>query len=207
MSEKPASKGLREKNKQQKLESILKVARELFAEKGYEDTTTREVAERAQIATGTLFLYVKDKQDLLLLVFYEDIGRLINEAFADLPAQVSLLDELITIFRHFFSFYQRDPSTAQAYIKEQLFLRGKVGYYRKTMDLIERLIHQISLRIEQARQRGEVRQDLDVEMAATNFFALYYGVLTDWLWGEYELEKALQLLHRSFELQLRGLCS
>ena len=44
-------------------------AQRLFAEKGYEATRTREIAEQAGIATGTLFNYAKTKSDVVLLVW------------------------------------------------------------------------------------------------------------------------------------------
>ncbi len=60
--------GRRERNKQQKLERITAAASELFAEHGIDDVTTQQIAERADVGTGTLFLYAKTKGELLLLV-------------------------------------------------------------------------------------------------------------------------------------------
>ena len=63
---KPA--GRRERNKQAKFERIIAAAGELFAERGVEEVTTQEIADRADVATGTLFLYARTKGELLLLV-------------------------------------------------------------------------------------------------------------------------------------------
>ena len=60
--------GRRERNKLDKLERITAAAGELFAERGVGDVTTQEIADRADIGTGTLFLYAKTKGELLLLV-------------------------------------------------------------------------------------------------------------------------------------------
>ena len=64
----PQPVGRRERNKQQKLERITAAASELFAEHGIEDVTTQQIADKADIGTGTLFLYAKTKGELLLLV-------------------------------------------------------------------------------------------------------------------------------------------
>src|SRR5690349_4406506 len=77
--------GLRERNKQEKLKRIQNAAWQLFTQKGFAATTTREVAELAQVASGTLFLYAKDKQDLLQLVYYEVLSETIERAFRTLP--------------------------------------------------------------------------------------------------------------------------
>ena len=60
--------GRRERNKAAKLERIVAAAAELFAERGVEEVTTQEIAEKADIGTGTLFLYARTKGELLLLV-------------------------------------------------------------------------------------------------------------------------------------------
>ena len=59
--------GRRERNKQQKLDRITAAARELFAERCADDVTTQQIADRADIGAGTLFLYAKTKGELLLL--------------------------------------------------------------------------------------------------------------------------------------------
>ena len=64
----PQPVGRRERNKQDKLERITAAARELFTEHGVDDVTTQQIAEKADIGTGTLFLYAKTKGELLLLV-------------------------------------------------------------------------------------------------------------------------------------------
>ena len=60
--------GRRERNKQAKLERITAAASELFAAHGVDDVTTQQIADAADIGTGTLFLYAKTKGELLLLV-------------------------------------------------------------------------------------------------------------------------------------------
>lgn len=60
--------GRRERNKQQKLDRITAAARELFAERCADNVTTQQIADRADIGAGTLFLYAKTKGELLLLV-------------------------------------------------------------------------------------------------------------------------------------------
>jgi AcrR family transcriptional regulator len=64
----PAAAGRRERNKQQKLERIVQAASELFSAHGVDDVTTQQIADQADIGAGTLFLYAKNKGELLLLV-------------------------------------------------------------------------------------------------------------------------------------------
>lgn len=64
----PAQLGRRERSKQEKLDRIIAAATVLFASRGVDEVTTAQIAERADIGTGTLFSYVKSKGELLLLV-------------------------------------------------------------------------------------------------------------------------------------------
>jgi AcrR family transcriptional regulator len=71
--------------------SILLSAIELFSEKGYEATSTSEIAKKAKVAEGTIFRYYKTKKDLLFdipsslsksslfEVFLEDFNELWND--------------------------------------------------------------------------------------------------------------------------------
>lgn len=60
--------GRRERNKEEKRERILAVASELFATHCVDEVTTQQVAQAADIGAGTLFLYAKNKGELLLMV-------------------------------------------------------------------------------------------------------------------------------------------
>lgn len=77
--------GLRETNKQDKRERLSRAAHELFSEQGFDATTMRQIAERAGIGVGTIFLYARDKQGLLFLLFSEAVLGVEQQAFATLP--------------------------------------------------------------------------------------------------------------------------
>ncbi len=77
--------GLRETNKQDKRERLSRAAHELFSEQGFDATTMRQIAERAGIGVGTIFLYARDKQGLLFLLFSEAVLGVEQQAFTTLP--------------------------------------------------------------------------------------------------------------------------
>jgi len=57
--------GLRERKKQQTREALTRTALELFAERGYDETTLAEIAEAAGVSTRTIFAYFPSKEDIL----------------------------------------------------------------------------------------------------------------------------------------------
>ena len=58
--------GIRNKKKQQMRENILNSARKLFIEQVYDQTTTNQIAEKAEVGAGTLFNYFASKGEILL---------------------------------------------------------------------------------------------------------------------------------------------
>ena len=60
--------GRRERAKKDKHERIMTAARELFAEQGVSGVTTQQIADRADVAIGTLYRYASTKAGLLIMV-------------------------------------------------------------------------------------------------------------------------------------------
>jgi AcrR family transcriptional regulator len=112
------TEGRRERQKRRTLEKIIRAAGTLFERKGFEGTTTQEITERADIGTGTLFNYAKTKEELLLVVFRDEMRPIVEHAFATLPKKGSLLDKLIYYFDCFIAYHKRDIELAQVLIRE-----------------------------------------------------------------------------------------
>ena len=81
---------------------IMEVAARIFAEKGYGNTTTREIAEAADIAEGTLYNYFTGKRDILLAIANESEAPMEAAVMAagritDRPSLVELAEKAIDI--------------------------------------------------------------------------------------------------------------
>ncbi|MFK7895232.1 MAG: TetR/AcrR family transcriptional regulator [Myxococcota bacterium] len=200
----PETVGRRQRSKHDKLRRIRAAAQRLFADQGFEATTTRQIAEEADIGTGTLFLYAKSKEELLVIVFQEDMVRIRDEAFATLPKRATLLDEVFHVYRAMSEFHERDRALGRVYAKEMAFVRepnrqGLHDFMNGIYELTER-------RIKAAKTRGEVAEQIPSRMLARNLFALYFSLLQSGLAEDVSLVSAdhLGLLRESLALQLRG---
>ncbi|MCA9599857.1 MAG: TetR/AcrR family transcriptional regulator [Myxococcales bacterium] len=199
-----ASPSRRAQNKLDKRERIRKAAFELFVKHGFDATTTKAVARRAKIASGTLFLYAKDKRDLLFLVFGERLRSTVDAQMATLPRQAALLDQLMHVFGGLFRMYGEQPELSAAFVKH---LPGAQGPNADSVNgLTLSFLHQVSMLVQSAQTRGEVDAEVPPMVAAGNIFSLYFGALMTWLSGFATLEAALEPgLRDALSLQIRGL--
>jgi AcrR family transcriptional regulator len=200
------SPGRRERQRQKTLAKITRAARTLFARKGFEATTTQEIAQKADIGTGTLFNYANSKEDLLLLVFREEMDIVVADAFATMSKKAALLDQLLHVFDSFIAYHQRDVEVAHALIRQLSSVNSP-----KTRDHIlvfmRGLMRRIFGLIRDAQERGELRADLPRAILAHNLFSIYYRLLQEWL-GEYiTYEQYASRIRPALELQLCGLRS
>ncbi len=194
----------REERKEDKRARLRDAAWELFCKQGYDATTTKEVAARAGVASGTLFLYARDKADLLFLVFHERLSGAVDEGMRTLPVDAPLLDQLMHLFAGFFRVYAQAPDVARAFVKE---LPGADGPNAQvTNQLTFALITHVAGLVSRAQAKGELAADVPPVLLAQNAFALYFFALLAWLGNMTTLEGALDpMLRASLSLQLRGL--
>ena len=113
--------GRRERNKQAKLERITTAATELFAEHGVDDVTTQQIAERADIGTGTLFLYAKTKGELLLLVQNVQYASALEKGRALAETIPDVLDAVMAIVDPVVHCNRVQIANGRTYLREMVF--------------------------------------------------------------------------------------
>lgn len=165
--------GRRERNKQEKLARIVGAARQLFSERGFAETTTQQIAEAADIGTGTLFLYARSKEDLLVLVFSDEMVETARAAFASVEPDAPLLDQLMQVFSSMLAYHERDRDIARLLLKEVMFpdVMGRGAAIGELLDVIFAGLADLVVK---ARAAGRCNQDAPPLMVAENLFANYY---------------------------------
>jgi TetR/AcrR family transcriptional regulator, cholesterol catabolism regulator len=203
LSAAPAPDGRRERNKRAKWQRIERAARAEFARHGFEGAALRSIAERAGVATGTLFLYARDKRELLFLVFQDEARRIFADARAAAAGEASLVDALMRLFGRFFAFYAGDPELSTAILREFFFR----PYEPERLGALTReygaLVADL---VDAARARGELRADVPAAVAANAFFAHYAYWVQTWLGSRLvSREQAEARLRDALSLQIEGL--
>lgn len=118
-------------NKQQKKNSLLSTAFDLFTTKGFAKTSISDIVEQAGVAKGTFYLYFKDKYDLqekLIAYKAEKLFRHAVEHSAFLQ-QKSFADKMIALIDDILGQMAKDPLLVR-FIDKNL----NYGIFRKTVE-------------------------------------------------------------------------
>ena len=79
---------------EKKHQRILKAAVKVFAEKGFYNSRVSEIAKEANVADGTIYLYFKNKDDILISLFEEEFGRIVENMRKELAKEKDPLQKI-----------------------------------------------------------------------------------------------------------------
>jgi len=193
----------RARRKEDTLRRIEEAGARLFKSRGYEATSTREIAEAADIAAGTLFNYFPEKRALLIHLMQRQIDLALGRAFGTLVA-ATIDRELIHVFGALTECYAQDRRLGRVFVKELLFIGGerRAESAAWTFGIVKR----IASLMRSAQQRGELDPSIDPVDAAQQIFSMHYFGVVTWLGGMIPSRAAHEArFEGSLRLLLRGL--
>lgn len=193
--------GVRETKKREKEARIRAAAIALIHEKGFDAMTTAEVARRAGIAAGTLFLYVESKEELLDLVFAGEIGAVADSALATLPPRMDIIGRLLHVYGALLEFYARDLELARLLVAGALLPGPRSRSSPLTVEFVER----VARVIEDAQERKQLNRDCPPLELALHTFTLYVGAVLFVVNRYGTVTQACLMLRRGLELLFLGL--
>jgi TetR/AcrR family fatty acid metabolism transcriptional regulator len=135
----------REGNKEK---AILEAAIQIFAKHGYNRAKISLIAQEAGVATGSVYLYYKNKEGILLTIFDQlwlNCTRNLRETTK--RSDIDPSQKLDIVIDNFFDLFIANPSLATIFVNEQHKLiqnkRGNVAiHYNEFFDLAEGILHE-----------------------------------------------------------------
>ncbi len=103
---------MKDENKHYK---IIQAAARVFAEKGFYNSRVSEIAKEANVADGTIYLYFKNKDDILISLFEEEFGQIVENIRRELNEEKDALHKIRR-----FAFAHLSILTKQPYLAEVL---------------------------------------------------------------------------------------
>lgn len=131
--------GRRERNKQEKLERITEAARELFGRHGVDAVTTQQIADKADVGAGTLFLYAKTKAELLVLVHNVKLAEAIDSGLSAAEKTSGQLDAVMEIIRPIVVCNREQIENGRTYLRELVFGDPSEPHHAQGVELTRRV--------------------------------------------------------------------
>lgn len=158
---------------------ILEAAIEVFAEKGFHRARISDIARRAGVADGTIYLYFRNKDDVLLTIFEEKMGILIA-GLHEVLAEVDDPLEKVRAFARYHFKQVRDHRALAEVLQIELRLSNKfLKEYRpeklwEYLGIFAGIVHE-------GQQRGVIRPELDAFTLMWAFFGAMDEIAMQWV--------------------------
>ena len=167
-----------------KYQRILDAAVAVFAEKGFFLARISDIAERANVADGTVYLYFKSKEEILMAAINSAFDVFMRYARTELEKLASPADRLRRL-----AFLHLDAmeSNRNLAVVFQMELRQSTRFVAEFSHhhLIE-YFGLVRAAIREGQERGEFRSDMPEKFAANCFFGAIDEMVTSWVLSEHE---------------------
>ncbi len=176
--------GLREQGKTDRLRRLHQAALEVFRARGYDAATTREIAQVAGVAVGTVFVYAKDKRDLLFLVVNDDLDAVLRQAVPAAALPAALLDQLMALLSPIYGYFAAEPVLARAMLLEVVHhgLDGEAGEQAgRFTRRIDAWMRAIATVLSRAKRSGELRLEPPAAVMARILWDLHLAEVRRWM--------------------------
>jgi TetR/AcrR family fatty acid metabolism transcriptional regulator len=165
-----------------KPQQIIEAAVRVFARKGYYNSRVSDIAREAGIAAGTIYLYFKTKDDILVTLFRDkmaDFVGVLRKAIAGEADAASKIRRLVSLH---FRILEESPDLAEVVQVElrqgQKFFRGassqEIGAYFALIGSV----------LEEGVAEGRFRSGLPVKVATKILFGAMDQMATSWVLGK-----------------------
>ena len=162
-----------------KREAILKAATQVFARNGFFQSQVADVARAAGVAAGTVYLYFRSKDDLLVSLFERTMREAIAEGRAALEGISDPHERLMRIATLHLERLGRDRDLAVVF---QVELRQSTKFMERfSATLLRDYLGLIRETLAAGQASGQFRADLNPTIAAKVFFGALDEMATNWI--------------------------
>ncbi len=197
---KPAGRAPRTGDKR---ERILDAAVRVFAKKGFYATRVSEVAHAAGVADGTIYLYFKSKDELLVSLFEDRVERLLAFMHTELPPVASASEKLRRIIELQLGLLEGERDLAEVIT---VILRQSTKLMKEyAAPKFSAYLDEIAGVVEAGQASGELRGDVSPHLAARAIFGMLDGIAMTWALGKADRGGLVRASGQLAEMVLRGL--
>lgn len=165
-----------------KYKQIIEAAVEVIAENGYHASQVSKIAKKAGVADGTIYLYFKNKEDILVSVFEEKMGQFIEQTEKSIEQKEDANKKLLALIEMHFQQLASNPHLA---VVTQLELRQSNPELRvKINQVLKPYLTLIDSIIKEGMQDGLFRKELILPLVRQMIFGTLDETVTNWVMKE-----------------------
>ncbi len=162
-----------------KRDLILRAATKVFAQHGYFQSQVADVARVAGVAAGTVYLYFKSKDDLLVSIFERSMSEVLAEGRDAVHGVADAAERLRLLAHLHLDRLGRDKNLAVVF---QVELRQSVKFMERFSEsFLQDYFKLIREAIADGQQRGAFRKDISATTATKIFFGALDEMATNWV--------------------------
>ncbi|UOQ46205.1 TetR family transcriptional regulator [Halobacillus salinarum] len=167
------------KKNKPKYKQIIDAAVEVIAENGYHSSQVSKIAKKAGVADGTIYLYFKNKEDILVSLFQNKMGQFIEKIEQETTSRQNAEEKLLTLIETHFEQLSLDHHLA---IVTQLELRQSNKELRlKINDVLKRYLAVIDQIVAEGVEENLFRKQLDARLVRQMIFGTLDETVTNWV--------------------------
>ena len=190
------------KRNKPKYKQIIDAAVIAIAENGYHQAQVSKIAKQAGVADGTIYLYFKNKEDILISVFREKMGVFVDNLQDIIKNGSSSSEKLAQMIENHFKVLSDDRHLATV---TQLELRQSNKEIRlKINAILKEYLKLLDEILIEGMLSGEFNQTMDIRLARQMVFGTIDEITTTWVMNEYRYD-LLALSSKVTQLVLNGL--
>ena len=172
------------KRNRPKYKQIIEAAVEVIAENGYHASQVSKIASKAGVADGTIYLYFKNKEDILVSVFKEKMGQFIDKIVMQINEKENANEKLLTLIEMHFRQFADDHSLA---VVTQLELRqSKLDLRIQINSVLKPYLTVIDSIIQEGIQEQIFKENLDPRLVRQMIFGTLDETVTNWVMKEHK---------------------
>ena len=170
-----------------KYDRILEAAVKVFAEQGFFQSTVSQIAREAGVADGTIYLYFKNKEDILVQFFSYKTRQVFARFREEVDSADNAVDKLRNLIRRHLEEFQNDRNMAIVYRAETHQNSRLVEEQIKEMSKM--YLDIVSEIVEQGQEEGVIRRDLYLSLVKRFILGGIDEVISTWIHadGKYDL--------------------
>ena len=194
----------REASKNETRKLILEAARKLFARKGMEECTLRDIAKKAGVSPASVVVHFKSKTALLEEAVNSDIKNALSGLMASMPEDRGLLDCVMHLSKGLLTLYDKNRDLYRALIRYTIF--EPASETPNITNESEQYLRFLSMMIEEEKARGTIEPDVDSSVAALSISSLYIGAIVMlFRMPEMTVETVMDILASMTDQYLKGI--